>query len=144
MKRISVLVLFFLLSACATPETPPVPERESEEISFQNPAVVALLEEAERQHAQGRLDHAASALERALRISPHDPVLRLRLGWLRLEQNDPFQAKALARMAFVHAGEQRPGLRADAWDLIAAAERAIGDQVEATLAEQEAARLRRQ
>lgn len=141
--RILVIALLLLLAACAARDIATGPEREAETPVVQNPAVIALLEEAERQRSAGRLDLAASAMERALRISPHDPLLRLRLGWLRLEQNDPFQAKALARMAFVYAGEQRPGLRADAWDLIAAAERAIGDQVEATLAEQEAAKLRR-
>lgn len=141
MMRITLLLLLLALGACAgRPATVPQESASGEAPEYQNPAVVTLLEEAERQQAAGRLDLASSALERAIRISPRDPVLRVRLGWLRIEQNDPFQAKALARMAVVYARDAE--VQAQAWEVVAAAERAIGNQVEATLAEQEAARLR--
>lgn len=143
--RILLFMAVLALAACAARE--PSPDYRTtggteQAPAYQNPAVVALLEEAERQRDAGNLNLAAAALERALRIAPRDPMLRIRLGWLRLEQGDPFQAKELARMAVVYAGEQHD-LQADAWDVIAAAERAIGNQVEATLAAQEAERLRR-
>lgn len=141
MKQLLILIVSAaLLAGCATPapQERTLPEQAPD---YQNPAVVALLEEAERQRSAGNLSLAAAAVERALRISPRDPVLRIRLGWLRLEQGDPFQAKELARMGVVYAGE-RAAVQADAWSLIAAAERAIGNHVEASLAEQEAERLR--
>ncbi|HEX7048359.1 MAG TPA: tetratricopeptide repeat protein [Gammaproteobacteria bacterium] len=141
---IRILLLVFCLSLAACASQPPrdwSTGDEDEAPAIQNPAVVALMAEAERQQAAGNHGLAASALERALRIAPHDAALRIELGRLRLEQGDPFQAKELARMAVVYAGEQH-ALQADAWDLIAAAERMIGNQVEATLAAEEAARLR--
>lgn len=143
MKQIALFLLLILLSACAA--RAPSPDYstggKTEAPAVRNPAVVALLAEAQRQREAGNHPLAASALERALRISPRDAALRLELGRLRLEQGDPFQAKELARMAVVYAGEQH-AVEADAWDLIAAAEEAIGNPMEATLARQEAARLR--
>ncbi|MBW3566882.1 MAG: tetratricopeptide repeat protein [Proteobacteria bacterium] len=146
MMRILLLLFFcFTLVACASPRAGQGDTRrdEPEVPAVQNPAVVALQQEAERQRQAGNLAHAASALERALRISPRDPVLRVQLGRLRIEQGNPFQAKELARMGVVYA-EGQPLVEAEAWDVIADAERAIGNQVEATLADQEATRLRGQ
>ena len=143
MKRIVPFIALMMLAACAGREPPrdySTGDRE-EAPAVQNPAVVALLAEAERQRAVGNFALAASALERALRISPRDPGLRIALGRLRLDQGDPFQAKELARMAVVYAGN-RNDVQADAWDIIADAEDAIGNPMEATLARQEAARLR--
>lgn len=142
MKRLLALALLISFAAgCAGTGAPRERERAEPAPDYQNPAVIALLEEAERQRTAGNLALAAAAVERALRIDPRDPLLRIRLGWLRLEQGDPFQAKELARMGVVYAGE-RDMVEADAWALIAAAERAIGNHVEAALAEQEAERLR--
>jgi len=142
--RILLFTLCLLLAACATrPQGDTRRPGEADVPAVQNPAVVSLQEEAERQRKAGNYGHAASALERALRISPRDPVLRVQLGQLRIAQGDPFQAKELARMGVVYAAGQ-PAVEADAWDVIAVAERAIGNQVEATLAEQEATRLRGQ
>ena len=140
--RILLFTFCLLLTACATP-TGEQRRPDVETTTVQNPAVVALIEESERQRRVGNFGLAASALERALRIAPRDAALRVQLAELRLEQGDPFQAKELARMGVVYASDQ-PGVEADAWDVIAAAERAIGNQVEATLAEQEATRLRGQ
>lgn len=141
--RILLLMFGLLLTACATQPGGPGRGGATEAPAVQNPAVVALIEESERQRRAGNFGHAASALERALRISPRDAGLRVQLAELRLQQGDPFQAKELARMGVVYANGQ-PDVEADAWDVIAAAERAIGNQVEATLAEQEAMRLRGQ
>lgn len=148
MQRFSLLLFlsaFLMLGACASGDVQRDTHRtgstDEQASAPRNPAVVALGSEAQRQRAAGNLPLAASALERALRIAPRDPVLRIELGRLRLAQRDPFQAKELARMAVVYAGEDN-AVQADAWDLIADAERAIGNQVEATLAAQEAERLR--
>ena len=141
--RILLLTFCLLLTACATPSGERDRPGTTAAPPVQNPAVVALVEESERQRRAGNFGLAASALERALRISPRDAALRIQLAALRLEQGDPFQAKELARMGVVYASGQ-PEVEADAWDVIAAAERAIGNQVEATLAAQEATRLRGQ
>lgn len=141
--RIFLLMFCLLLAACATPTGEQRRPGTTEPVSAQNPAVDALVEESERQRGVGNFALAASALERALRITPRDAALRVQLAELRLQQGDPFQAKELARMGVVY-GHGQPGVEADAWDVIAAAERAIGNQVEATLAEQEATRLRGQ
>lgn len=141
--RIFVILVCLSLAACATPSTERSTPDTTAPPAVRNPAVVALIEESERQRRVGNFGHAASALERALRISPRDPALRVQLAAVRVQQGDPFQAKELARMAVVYADGQ-PDIEADAWDVIAAAERAIGNQVEATLAEQEATRLRGQ
>lgn len=141
--RILLLTFFLLMTACATPSGERTQPGTTAAPAVQNPAVVALVEESQRQRRAGNFGLAASALERALRIAPRDARLRIQLAGLRLEQGDPFQAKELARMGVVYAGGQ-PDVEADAWDVIAAAERAIGNQVEATLAAQEATRLRGQ
>lgn len=107
----------------------------------QNPAVISLLEEANRLQSAGDLPGASASLERAIRIAPRDARLRERLGWLRLSQNDPFQAKALARMAVAYSSGN-PELQASAWELIAASEAAIGNTRESDLAREEANRLR--
>lgn len=141
--RILLLTFCLLLTACATPSSERERPGATAAPDVQNPAVVALVEESARQRRAGNFGLAASALERALRITPRDASLRIQLAELRLEQGDPFQAKELARMGVVYASGQ-PEVEADAWDVIAAAERAIGNQVEATLAAQEATRLRGQ
>lgn len=142
MMRVLVLMCCLLLGACATRDVQTDTRPEEKAPAVRNSAVVALVQEADRQRTAGNLGHAASALERALRIEPRDPALRIQLASLRIEQGDPFQAKELARMGVVYAVGQ-PQLEAEAWTVIAAAERAIGNQVEAELAEQEATRLRR-
>lgn len=142
MMRIALAFVCLALAACAAKPPRDYSTGGGEQApAVQNPAVVALMAEAGRQQAAGNLALAASALERALRIAPRDAALRIELGRLRMEQGDPFQAKELARMAVVYSGE-RHELQAEAWDLIAAAERVIGNQVEATLAAEEAERLR--
>lgn len=141
MRRLLLILFPLFLAACVAPAprgTPPRPQGDGE---VPNSAVVALQAEADRQEAAGNLPLAASALERALRITPRDPGLRIELAELRMAQGDPFQAKELGRMAVVYAGDDED-VQADAWQVIADAEHAIGNQVEAQLAEQEVARLR--
>ena len=149
-SRLAGMLALLLLGACAGgPQLEPTGDNgfyqdgssDAGAERPQNPAVIALLEEANRQEQAGNPGLASSAVERALRIAPRDPRVRLRLGWLRLGQDDPFQAKEFARLAYVHAAGNDE-LQAEAWDLIAAAETRIGNRDEAELARQEAARLR--
>lgn len=145
-RALTIVLALQLLAGCASstvrlPEDAPGGATVRVEDKVRNPAVTGLLEQAEKQQAAGELRQASATLERALRIAPRDPRIRTRLASLRLDQNDPFQAKELARMAVVY-GSGRPELQAEAWDVIAAAERMIGNHVEAELAAQEARRLR--
>jgi Tfp pilus assembly protein PilF len=85
------------------------------------------------------LERAAATLERALRIDPQDPYSWHRLASLRLRQDRPAQAEALARKSNLLAGED-PALRARNWKIVAVALRETGDETGARIAEREAAR----
>lgn len=63
----------------------------------QNPAVLALLDNALQQSDQGQLDVAVSKLERAVRIAPRDPVVWHELAKVRLQQNKFDMAISLAK-----------------------------------------------
>lgn len=105
-----------------------------------NPAVVALLDTANRQERNGHHDRAAASLERALQIEPREAWLWHRLGQLRLMQGQPDQAEHLAlRSNTLAQGNIR--LTADNWSLIADARRRRGDDAGARSARQRAAEL---
>lgn len=132
-----------LLACTTTPATDDRPYSEPEATTDvpDNPAVVALRAEADRQLASGNLQLAANALERGIRIAPRDARLRQLLAEVRLQQGDFVQAKSLARMAVVY-GRGNESLQADAWDVIGKAETQLGNRREAELAFEEASRLR--
>lgn len=87
-----------------------------------SPAVVALLTEADRKRATGDLDAAVVATERALRIESRNPTLTYRLAQLRIKQNKPQLAEALAGKAALLAGNNLE-LKRKSWLLIAEARR---------------------
>ena len=62
----------------------------------QNPAVLALLETAERELGAGRPEQASALLERALRIEPRNPTVWHYLGRANLELGHTAQADAMA------------------------------------------------
>lgn len=62
----------------------------------QNPAVLALLETAERELGAGRPEQASALLERALRIEPRNPTAWHYLGLANLELGNTTQADAMA------------------------------------------------
>ena len=64
-----------------------------------NSAVIALMQSANNYQKQGDYVAAATALERAIRISPRDAELYLHLARLRLQQNNYQQAEQLCRKA---------------------------------------------
>lgn len=68
------------------PEVAPLPEPSS--APGRAPAVVALLEMARDDRAQGRDEQAAVRIERALRIAPRDPELWLALAHIYYDGGD--------------------------------------------------------
>lgn len=86
------------------------------------PAVVALLSDAERKIGAGDLDAAVVSTERALRIDSRNPVLTYKLAQLRLRQNKPQLAEELAGKAALLAGGDLD-LKRKSWLLIAEARR---------------------
>jgi hypothetical protein len=116
------------------PEAPPVNRP-------QPPAVVALLDTAERQANAGDLEAASASLERAIRIDPRNPVLWHHLATVRLSQGDAQAAERLAvksnSLASGNAAQQ-----ARNWELIARARRSLNDTAGAREAEQKARALR--
>lgn len=106
-----------------------------------NPAIVDLLNAANRHSTAGRHDGAVAALERALKIEPSDPGLWHRLARVRLEQDKADLAEALAAKSnSLAAGD--PNLQAQNWRLIARARQHLGDAAGASDALERAARLR--
>jgi len=105
-----------------------------------NPAVVALLNDANRASSAGRHAHAAASLERALSIEPQSAWLWHRLALIRLAQENLGQAAALAAKSNSLAGNDRR-LQSDNWRLIAEVHRRRGENTAAKSATENASRL---
>jgi len=103
-----------------------------------NPAVVALLGSADQKSVAGRLDEAAAALERALRIDPRDAEIWARLADVRLRQGQYRQAESLGLKAAGLAGPRDRELQARCYRVVAQARRAQGDASGAREAEAQA------
>ena len=103
----------------------------------QQPAVVALLQQAEAQANEGELESAAASLERAIRIDARNPVIWYHLATVRLSQGEPAQAEQLANKS----NSLAPGNHAQQsrnWILIAESRRQMNDRAGAAAAEQRA------
>lgn len=103
----------------------------------QPPAVVALLDTAERQANSGDLEAAAASLERAIRIDPRNPVLWYHLATVRLSQGDAHAAEQLATKSN-SLSSGNTAQQARNWELIARARRAQRDDAGAAAAERRA------
>lgn len=117
-------------AASAPPPVSPVP---------QPPAVVALLDNAGRQEKSGKLEAAATTLERAVRVDPRNPLVWHRLARVRLAQE---QWKAAANMA-TKSNSLAGGdvaLQRRNWSLIAEARQRMGDSAGARAARAKATR----
>ncbi len=88
-----------------------------------NKATKQLIEAASREYEHGRLDQAASTLERALQIQPGNPATLHYLGVLRLEQGQYDQAEVLAVRSNLRVGSNI-ALRNRNYQLIRAAQAA--------------------
>lgn len=122
------------------PLPPPVTETVIPAPPAESPAVLALVERADRQYQTRDLDAAAASLERALRIEPRNAQLWHRLAAVRLDQGLHDQAIQMAAKSNSLAGTDR-GLQARNWQLIANARRAKGDPGGARAADERAAQF---
>jgi Flp pilus assembly protein TadD len=98
--------------------------------------VVALLDRVDSATATGNSAQAAAELERALRISPRDGELWLRLAWVRMQQKQWHQAEGVA-LKCISLPESDAFTKKSAWSLVGSAREARGDSAGAA-----AARLR--
>lgn len=89
-------------------------------------AVLALLDSAHQQSKSGRLDAAAAALERALRLEPRNAEVWSRLAEIRLQQGQLDQAASLAAKSNSLAGNNVSVLTRN-WKTIAQARSRKGD-----------------
>ncbi|MDX1609725.1 MAG: hypothetical protein R3225_06340 [Halofilum sp. (in: g-proteobacteria)] len=121
----------------AEPAATTVEEDGTVRHSVPNRAVALLWDRAERARKDGRIEDALGSLERALRLSPDDPVLWSRVAELRLRQGEYAVAENLAAKSNALAGEQRL-LRYRNWLLIAEARERRGDPEGAEQARAEA------
>ena len=92
-----------------------------------SPAVRALMSEAEKERQNGNLESAVVNIERALNIEPRNAELMYYLAQLRMQQGQPEMAEDLARKAELLA-DQDKALKGRAWQLIAKARLAQGNQ----------------
>lgn len=102
--------------------------------------VAELLASAKAQQKQGRLDSAANMIERALRISPRNPMLWHQLASLRYQQGDLQQALQLANKSNSFAGTDKQ-LLVNNWRIIAHVKLEQGDQTGALSAQAKVAEL---
>lgn len=100
------------------------------------PAVAALVRQAEQQKALGNHAGAASSLERAIRIAPEESYLWNRLAHVRLEQRQFAQAGNLAARSNHWASDAT--IKQDNWAIIAVSRYAAGDGEGAAAAEERA------
>jgi predicted Zn-dependent protease len=148
-----------LLSACVTsPQSgAPVESRDGslpaenvaqnrQELAIaERPAAVRrLIRSAEVQSGSGRYNVAASTLERALRISPKDPLVWQRLAQVRLKQGQwglAVQMASKSNSLAVGDLDKLRSLRRDNWDIIAQAQQSQGNSRAARQARQRARAL---
>ncbi len=100
------------------------------------PAVINLARAADQASAEGRYATAASSLERALRIEPHNASLWHKLARVRYQQAQYDQAVQLASKA--NTLTRQSLLRTANWQLIADAYDRLGDEGKARAARAQA------
>lgn len=105
---------------------PAIVEPVPKPIMSGNPAVIALLDRAQRDNAAGQREASGASLERALRIEPRNAWLWQELAQLRLTQGQYAQAMSLAQKSISFAGRDSR-LRAMDWRVIGNARVAQGN-----------------
>src|SRR3972149_315140 len=106
-----------------------------------SPAVVALLDDADKYATTGKKQEAVASIERALRIDPKNPLLWHKLGQVRLQEGNWDQAIAMAKKSSVLAPGNRL-LQSENWMIIARASEGKGDTAGAMHARDMAKQLR--
>mgnify|MGYP001603965831 CR=1 FL=1 len=122
------------------PPPPAAPDRPAGTAQIRPSAVVALLDRVDSVSPSGNHAQAAAELERALRISPRDGDLWLRLAHVRLRQQQWQQAESVALKCLSLPESDAPTKKA-AWSLIGSAREARGDQAGSAAARQRAAAI---
>lgn len=97
---------------------------------LENPAVTALLGQADGLLENGDLDAASSVLQRALRIEPDSPRLWQRLAEVRLAQGRLLEAEEMAMRSLRSSGQVGEWCRRN-WLTLRETRTALGDPVEA-------------
>jgi len=157
--RLSALLSLLFLAACAARQPPPPPpgatqspaeqDRTVQEkvrepaqqqrggvqvFPLQNPAVKALLKQAEEAETAGDYNAAAVSIERALRIQPRDPELLQRMAEIQLHNKDYQQALNFASRSY-DSGPRVGELCNRNWRTMSVAQAALGDSRSANKAE---------
>jgi tetratricopeptide (TPR) repeat protein len=136
MKSLAPALASLLAALCALAANPVAAlERQGNELAAfraasrgDNPAVLALLENAEQALRDGQPEQATALLERALRVEPRNPAVWHYLGLARHELGDYEQAEAMAAKSHGLAAGDR-ALRTGNARLMADAQRAAGKPV---------------
>jgi len=148
--RCAVLLLALLgLAACGAQRGQsafgdrPVASGEDGRIrhTLDDPEVAQLWREAEALREAGVYDEASTLLERALTLSPEDPVLWSRIAEMELRTGKLVQAENYAVKSNVLAGNN-PSLKYRNWLIVTHAREERGDQLGAAEARSQAARFR--
>ena len=124
-------------------EPAPAPSRSvapetSSTTAPQNPAVLALLDDAEQARASGNYRSAQGSLQRAQRIAPRDPAVYYSLAQTHMEQEDYNLAEQVA-LKGVSVAQGNPYQSQRLWQLLAKIRLRAGDPEGARQAEQKAA-----
>lgn len=104
----------------------PAPRVVEQPQPISSPAVVALLDTADREMQSGRQDYAIASIERALNLEPKNAMLWSRLAIIRLQQQDWQQAYVLANKSNSLAQGNR-NLQIQNWQVIEKARAGQGD-----------------
>lgn len=105
-----------------------------------SPAVVALLDNAEKEIQVGRYDRAVASIERALRVEPQNALLWSKLASIRLAQRNWQQASVLAGRSNSLARNNH-ALQVQNWRIIAQSKAMLGDSAGAATARQKILQL---
>lgn len=151
--RTSIALLAVLLPAACAMAPEGEPDRETAAVEqaldpgeviehgVDNEAIALLWAQAEEARADGDMERAIQAIERAVDVEPGDPVLWSRLAELRLHAGAAATAEDLAARSSSMAPDHRL-LRYRNWLIIEAARRAQGDEAGADAARARLERLR--
>lgn len=121
------------------PSAPASPAAVEQPASIDNAAIVALLDSAKQETAQGDLRSAQTRLERAQRIAPREPEVYFQLADVKRQLGQFMDAEQVALRGVDVASGQSAQLRR-LWALISQIRTEAGDLAGANDAREEAAR----
>jgi len=122
-------------SPAPAPSTAPAPTHSQTQ---QNPAVLALLDDAEQARASGDYRAAQGSLQRAQRIAPRDPAVYYSLAETHMQQEDYNLAEQVA-LKGVSVAQGNPYQSQRLWQLLAKIRLRAGDAAGSRSAAEKAA-----